>query len=99
MKLNTNTQHFTPTQLAQELHDNHRVVAYFNGKRTTIVQSLDTLFVIKGLSQVDYLDIDRCVQQIPAKLIGEHRNILDVDQTATYIDMYATFALENDLPF
>ena len=99
MKLNTQTQNFTPTQLAQELHDNYRVVAYFNGKRTTMVWSIDTIFVIKGLSQTDYLDIHRCVQQIPAKRVGEFNNILDIEQTATYIDMYATFAIAENLPF
>lgn len=99
MKLFTQTQDWTPTQLAQELHDNNRVVAYFNDKRCTLVQSMDTIFVIKGLSQADYLDIDRCVQRIPAKLIGEFNNILDIEQTTKYIQQYADFAIEQNLPF
>ena len=96
MTLNTQTQDYTSKQLAQEISNNGRVVAYFNNRRTTLVLSMDTVFVIKGLSQTDYLDIKRCVQQIPAVFI---ENELDTVGLANFITRYAEFAAEENLPF
>ena len=61
MKLNLNTHNFTPAQHADALISDARTLLRIGDRRITIVMSLDSLFFIDGLSQVDYLDIEKCI--------------------------------------